>query len=214
MEAADVSDLRFAVIKSINQADVAVSVSVSEMEHLKTIKLNLFRDDQPDTVLHSIKMDSSPVVFLPVLPMDGRKYFIQLESTLSRHGYDYQRSEVSFTADTSIQHVSLQFQPKRKSLESAETTQVSIRGVLFLLLCILAAYNYQSIGPLLNRLLSLANSSLKTRSGWSGSSSGGASMSASSSGREGNNPVFSEQELALMEMSSTVKKRAKPRKAQ
>ena len=212
MEASDMSGLRFAVIKSINQADVAVSVSVREPEHLKTIKLNLYREDQPDAILHSIKMDSSPLVILPVLPMDGRRYFLQLESTLSRQGYDYHKAEVSFAADTAIQHVSLQFQPRRKALEASETTQVSIRGVVLLILCAAAAYFYESIGPLLNRALVVAANSLKSRSGWSGSSSG--ASSSGPSGRESHNPVFSEQELAWMEPSSVKTKiKAKARKA-
>lgn len=209
MEATDVSGLRFAVIKSINQADVAVSVATSEPEHLKTIKLNLFRDDQPDVVLHSIKLDGSPLVMLPVLPMDGRKYFLQLESSLSRQGYDYQRSEVSFTANTSIQHVGLQFQPKRRALEAGETTQVSVRGILFLLLCAVLGYYHQSVLPLLNRLMVLGSNAVKReRSGWSGSATSGGSSPGHS-----NNPVFTEQELALME-SSTAKKKVKARRAQ
>lgn len=212
MEASDVSGLRFAVIKQVNQADVAVSVNVPEPEHLKTIKLNLYRDDQPDVVLHSIKLDASPLVFLPVLPMDGRRYSLQLESSLSRQGYDYQKAEVSFSTNTSIQHVSLQFQPRRRALEANETTQVSVRSILFLILCVLGGYYYQSIGPLVNRLVALGmNAFNRPRGGWSRSPN--ASSGSSPSHRASNNPVFSEQELALMETTAVKKKINKPRRA-
>lgn len=211
MGESDVSGLRFSVIKAVNQADVVVTVDVLEPEHLRTIKLNLYREDQPGVALHSLKLDTSPLVILPVLPMDGRRYFLQLESNLGRHNFDYQSPELSFTANASVQHLSLRFHPRRKTTEAAETTQVSIRGVLFVLLIALAVYYHQALGPLLSRALAVINNALKPSRG--GFAYGSSSAGASSSSGNPNNPVFSEQELALME-SSSVKKRVKPRRAQ
>ena len=208
----DVTDLRFAVIKAVNQADVVVTVDVLEPEHLRTIKLNLYREDQPGVAVQSIKMDNSPLVILPVLQMDGRRYFLQLETNLGRHNYDYQTPEMSFTANTSVQHLALRFHPRRKSVESTETTQVSIRSVLAVLLVGLATYYHQALAPYLSKAIAVVNNAFKpSRGGFAfGAGSAGAS---SSSGREQNNPVFSEQELALME-NNTVKKKVKPRRAQ
>jgi hypothetical protein len=209
----DLSGLRFSVIKAVNQADVMITVDVLEPEHLRTIKLNLFREDQPGVVLQSLKLDNSPLVILPVLPMDGRKYFIQLESNLGRHNYDYQIPELSFTANTSVQHLSLRFHPRRKTVDASETTQVSIRGVLVALLVGLAVYYRESLGPLLNRALAMVNNALKPSRGGFAFGSGMSGVPVSSG--HPNNPVFSEQELALMdEGSSVVKKRVKPRRAQ
>jgi hypothetical protein len=213
VEDSDVSGLRFSVIKAVNQADVLITVDVLELEHLRTIKLNLFREDQPGVVLQSLKLDNSPLVILPVLPMDGRKYFIQLESNLGRHNYDYPNPELSFTANTSVQHLSLRFHPRRKTVDASETTQVSIRGVLVALLVGLAVYYRESLGPLLNRALAMVNNALKPSRG--GFAFGSGMSGAPSSSGHPNNPVFSEQELALMdEGSSVVKKKVKPRRAQ
>ena len=144
VEESDVTDVRFSVIKAVNQANVAVTVDVLEPEHLRTIKLNLYREDQPGVAMQSIKMDNSPLVILP-----GRRYFLQLETSLGRHNYDYHTAELSFAANTSVQHLSLRFHPRRKSIESSETTQVSIRSVLVvLLLAGLAAYYHQMLVPL------------------------------------------------------------------
>ena len=207
----DVSGLRFSVIKTVNQADVFVTVDVAEVEHLKTIKLNLFRDDQPGVALHSVKMDHSPLAILPALPMDSRKYFLQLESNLGRHHYDYQTAELSFTANTSVQHLSLRFHPRRKTNETAETTQVSIRSVLLVILIALAAHYRQALVPLLGRALAVANNAMKPSRG--GFAFGSGSVGSSSSAGHSNNPVFSEQELALME-PTMAKKRVKSRRAQ
>ena len=215
METNDVSGIRFAVIKSINQADVVVTVEISEPEHIKTIKLNLYRDDQPDVVLNTIKLDASPLVFLPVLPMDGKKYYLQLESSLGRHGFDFQTSGVSFTTNVSVQHLSLRFEPKRKSIEATETTQVSIRSVLFILLCLVSCYYYQALLPLLGRLVVITSNAIKPNRRGSSGYSPYDSVSGSSSNP--NHAIFSEQELALMESSSSsaaARKRVKPRRAQ
>ncbi|EFX75528.1 hypothetical protein DAPPUDRAFT_250192 [Daphnia pulex] len=204
----DLSGLRFSVIK----ADVMITVDLLEPEHLRTIKLNLFREDQPGVVLQSLKLDNSPLVILPVLPMDDRKYFIQLESNLGRHNYAYQIPELSFTANTSVQHLSLHFHPRRKTVDTSETTQVSIRGVGALLVG-LAVYYRESLGPLLNRALTTVNNALKPSRGGFAFGSGMSGVPVSSG--HSNNPVFSEQELARMdEGSSVVKKRVKPRRAQ
>lgn len=207
----DVSGIRFSVIKAINQADVVVTVDVSEPEYLRTIKLNLYREDQPGIVMQSLKLDNSPLVILPVLPMDGRRYFLQLESNLGRHNYDYLTPELSFTANTSVQHLNLRFQPRRKTMEATETIQVSLRSVLFVLLIALAVYFRQALIPVLIRAIAFINNALKPSRG--GFAYGSGSTGASSSSGNPNNPIFSEQELALMENVS-VKKRVKPRRAQ
>lgn len=213
VENSDVSGLRFSVIKAVNQADVVVTLDVLEPEHLRTIKLNLFREDQPGVVLQSLKLDNSPLVVLPVLPMDGRKYFIQLESNLGRHHFDYQMPELSFTANTSVQHLSMRFHPRRKTVDASETTQVSIRGVLVALLVGLVAYYREELGPFINRVLAVVNNALKPNRG--GFAFGSGLSGASSSSGHPNNPVFSEQELALMDEGNNVtKKRVKPRRAQ
>ena len=207
MEERDVMGLRFVAIKSVNQADVVVSVSVGEPEFLKTIRLNLYREDQPDTVVHSVKLDQSPLVFLPVLPMDGRHYFLQLDSTLGHHSYDYSTSEVSFSANASVQHLRLQFNPRRKVVESHETTQVSIHSILFVVLFSLAVYYHEALSVHISRLAAVVTANLlkPTRDNASARDPAGSSGSP-------NNVVFSEQELALME-PTVVKKKTKPRRA-
>ena len=201
----DVTGLRFVAIKNINQADVVVSVAVEQRDHLKTLKLKLFRQDQPDEVVYSIKLDQSPLVVLPPLAMDGKRYFVQLESNLGRSIFDYQTQEVSFTANVSAQQVQLEFQPKRKAVDG-ETVQVSVRGILLVLLCGVAGYNYQTLSPVLQKTLSSISAALK-----SGKDNSSSSTPSSANSRE---PVFSEQELALFSDNTTTnKKKVKPRRA-
>ena len=54
VEKADVTGLRLAAIKSVNQADVMVSVGIDQLEHLRTLKLKLFRAENPDQVIHQV----------------------------------------------------------------------------------------------------------------------------------------------------------------
>jgi len=207
MENEDVTGLSFAVIRNINQADVVVTVLVEHRDFLRSMKLNLYREDQPDSFVHSVKLEHSPLVILPALPMDGRKYFLQLESNLGRHTYEYSTTEVSFSANVSVQHVTLQFNARRKMVES-ETTQVSISTILFILMLSTSAYYYQALTPLISRLFVITTTAIR-------SSKDSSNNSFSSGGSSGGNVVFSEQELALMEPASTViKKKVKPRKAQ
>jgi len=204
MENEDVTGRNFVVIRNINHADVVVSVLVEHRDFLKSIKLNLYREDQPDSLVHSVKLEHSPLVILPALPMDGRKYFLQLESNLGRHTYEYSTTEVSFSSNVSVQHVTLQFNARRKMVES-ETTQVSISTILFILILSTSAYYYQALTPLISRLFVITGTAIRSSK----------DNSISSSNSSGGNVVFSEQELALMEPTATViKKKVKPKRAQ
>lgn len=198
--------LRFVVIKSVNQADVVVSVQVEQRDHLKSLKLKVFKQDQPDSIVHSIKLDKSAVVILPPLPMDSATYSILLESSLARNIYDHHSQQATFTTNLPVQNVAFDFKPTRKMIDP-ETTQVSLRAVLTLLILAIGSYNYRALEPLVSHLFQLLSAAIKSnRSSFS-------STSTSTGMGSAHYPVFSEQELALMEVAAPVKKKVKPKKA-
>ena len=200
--------LRFVAMKKLHQTDVVVSVDVHQAEHLKTLKLKLYRQDEPQRAVHSVKLDQqSPLVVLPPLAMDGTRYTLQLESNLGRNAYDYQTQEAAFAASQPTRHVRLRFHPRRKTLD-AETAQVSLRSMAALLVCVLVGYNYDKVLALVAKSTAavLATSRRKGSAAGGGnpSSGGGGGGGGVSSSSSSQRPVFSQQELDLFQEDSAA----------
>lgn len=160
----DLHGLRLVAFRPITRIDVSVHVVSAQPEHYRTLKVKLCREDSPDSPVHSAKLDlqhsgkpgqsynSGFLVHLPPLPADGRKYFVQLESTLSQTLHKYRTIPVYFEANSSFKYVKLPFTAERK-IDQGDMNQTSVVALPFIMLVACAFLNRDKLWAWLNALV-------------------------------------------------------------
>ncbi|XP_025074789.1 nodal modulator 3 [Pogonomyrmex barbatus] len=162
----DIHGLRLIAFHPISRTDVSVHVTSAEPEHYRTIKVKLCREDAPDSPVHISKLDVQQstskntdtnynagfLVHFPPLQADGRKYFVQLESTLSQAMHKYRTVPVYFEANSSFKYVKLTFNAERK-VDQGEMNQTSVIALPFIILIAAAFINREKLWIWLNALL-------------------------------------------------------------
>ncbi|OWF46756.1 nodal modulator 1-like [Mizuhopecten yessoensis] len=154
----DFTDVSVIAFRRVNQMDISGNV-ITQEEHLPSLKVRLYRDETPDSPIHTVSLGTVTFFFLPSLPIDNEQYTIKLESSLSKASFEFTLPTVNFVANTSYQHHSIKFSPLRKSFDQ-EFIQGTSLFLPFSLLLAAAVYNYQKILPYLMRLRSQAQSML------------------------------------------------------
>lgn len=160
----DIRGLRLVAFHPISRTDVAVHVVSVQSEHYRTLKVKLCREDTPDTPIYTSKLESQQLskvgnaynagflVHLPPLQADGKKYFVQLESTLSHALHKYRSVPVYFSANSSFKHVKLTFDAERK-VDQSDLNQTSVVALPFIILVAIAFVNRESLMLWLNTLI-------------------------------------------------------------
>ncbi|XP_012218077.1 BOS complex subunit NOMO3 isoform X2 [Linepithema humile] len=161
----DIHGLRLIAFHPISRTDVSVHITSSQPEHYRTIKIKLCREDAPDSPVHISKLDAQQsasknsghynagfLVHFPPLQADGRKYFVQLESSLSQAVHKYRTVPVYFEANSSFKYVKLMFNAERK-VDQSDMNQTSVVALPFIILVALAFVNREKLWTLLNALL-------------------------------------------------------------
>ncbi|TGZ54225.1 Nodal modulator 2 [Temnothorax longispinosus] len=161
----DIRGLRLIAFHPISRTDVSVHVTSAQPEHYRTIKVKLCREDAPDSPVHVSKLDVQQtasknagsynagfLVHFPPLQADGRKYFVQLESSLSQTVHKYRTIPVYFEANSSFKYVKLAFNAERK-VDQNEMNQTSVIALPFIMLVALAFLNREKLWVWLNALL-------------------------------------------------------------
>nr|XP_022336385.1 nodal modulator 1-like isoform X1 [Crassostrea virginica] len=148
---ADFMGINIIAFRRNNQMDISGNVVTAE-EFLQHLKVRLYRDDNPDSPIHTSNLGPVSFFYLPSLQMTNEKYLIRLESTLSKAAYEYELPEISFQTNKSYKHFTFQFTPKRKSLEQ-ELSQGSVLALPIAILLGVAIYNYQKVLPVLSKTL-------------------------------------------------------------
>ncbi|XP_043284324.1 nodal modulator 3 isoform X2 [Venturia canescens] len=145
---ADVQGLRLIAFYPISRTDLSIHVVSTQPEHYRNLRVKLCRDDQPESPIHTYKLESHTtktgsnynsgyLIHLPPLQANGKKYFVQLESTLSQSLYKYKTVPIYFEANTSFKQISLKFHAERK-MDQNEMSQTSIIALPFIMLVALA----------------------------------------------------------------------------
>lgn len=147
---ADVRDLKLIVLRPFNQMDIAIKVD-TEPQYLSSLVARLYRDDLPDSPIHSIKLGLHPYFMLPPMTADRRNYFLRLDSNLPTSQYQYTSPEVTFVADTAFQHLNLSFKPVLRSVD-AEMSQGTVVGFALAIVLVVIAFNYDKLGPTLEKM--------------------------------------------------------------
>ncbi|XP_072764167.1 BOS complex subunit NOMO3 isoform X2 [Anoplolepis gracilipes] len=161
----DIHGLRLIAFHPISRTDVSVHVTSTQPEHYRTIKVKLCREDAPDSPVHISKLDVQQsasknsgnynagfLVHFPPLQADGRKYFVQLESSLSQAVHKYRTIPVYFEANSSFKYVKLTFNAERK-IDQSDMNQTSVIALPFIMLVGLAFVNREKMWTWLNALL-------------------------------------------------------------
>ena len=157
----DVRGLRLVAFRPISRTDVSVHVVAAQPEHYRTLKVKLCKEDMPDSPLHSSKLEGQQLnkigsnynagflVHLPPLQADGRKYFVQLESSLSQTLHKYKTIPFYFEANSSFKYVKLTFNAERK-VDQSDMNQTSVVALPFIMLVAFAFLNREKLWTWLN----------------------------------------------------------------
>nr|XP_031847877.1 nodal modulator 3 [Nomia melanderi] len=157
----DIHGLRLIAFHPISRTDVSVHVVSVQPEHYRTLKVKLCREDMPDSPIHTSKLEGQQLskigsnynagflVHLPPLQADGKKYFVQLESSLPQTMHKYRTVPFYFEANSSFKHVKLTFNAERK-IDQSEMNQTSVIALPFIMLIAFAFLNREKIWTWLN----------------------------------------------------------------
>ncbi|XP_015587289.1 nodal modulator 2 isoform X2 [Cephus cinctus] len=160
----DLHGLRLIAFHPISRTDVSVHVVSAQPEHYRTLKVKLCREDMPDSPIHISKLDSQHnakigtsynsgfLIHFPPLQADGKKYFVQLESSLSQTLHKYKTIPVYFEANSSFKHVKLTFSAERK-VDQGDMNQTSIVALPLIMLVALTFLNREKLMTWLNTVV-------------------------------------------------------------
>ncbi|XP_034946758.1 nodal modulator 1 [Chelonus insularis] len=158
----DVTKLQFIAFHPIPRTDVSVHIFSNSPEYYRTLQLKLCREDEPDSSIYVAKIDAQQsmkfnnhnnnpgfLVHLPSLQSNGKKYFLQLDSSLSQDLYKYKPLTVHFVANTSFKAITLTFNAERKT-DQGEMSQSSMIVLPVVTLLILTFMNRDKVLSFLN----------------------------------------------------------------
>lgn len=165
----DIRDLKLIVLRPFTQMDVAAKVN-TDPQHLSSLVARLYREDLPDSPIHTVKLGLHPFFMLPPMTADKRTYFLRLDSNLPTSQYDYSSPEITFVADAAFKHLNLSFQPTLRSVD-AELNQGTVLGFVIAILVVAAAFNYNRLGPFMEKASDILRSFAAPRSSQKFSSS-------------------------------------------
>ena len=134
----DIRGLRLVAFHPIARTDVSVHVLSVQPEHYRTLKVKLCREDTPDSPIHTSRLNTQqlgkvgsayqcwfPGTFASVAGRRSKKYFVQLESSLSHALHKYRSVPFYFEANSSFKYVKLTFNAERK-IDHSDMNQTSV----------------------------------------------------------------------------------------
>ncbi|KAL4228821.1 hypothetical protein ACF0H5_011861 [Mactra antiquata] len=151
VENSDFIGVNIIAFRRMNQMDISGNV-VTESEYLPTLKVRLYKEDNPGVPMFTAPLGVVSFFYLPSLQMDDSVYFVRLESSLSKNTHEFDQPEIELRANLSYKHLTFKFEPKRKSLEQ-ELSQSSVLMLPLSILVAFAIYNYKKLQPFLQQIL-------------------------------------------------------------
>ncbi|XP_063960103.1 BOS complex subunit NOMO1-like isoform X2 [Lytechinus pictus] len=140
-----IKDLRIIVFRHLNQFDIGGNI-VTPHEYLASLKVSLYSEEDPDSPIHTLSLETGSFFQFSAVPNDGRRYMIKLESTLPRSSYDFTLPEASFTSTGYQKHVTLPFSPQKRAVEQ-EVMQGSYFALPLVVALIAVGVNHAKILP-------------------------------------------------------------------
>jgi hypothetical protein len=122
------------------------------------LQVKLCREDIPDSPIHIAKIDSQyftkvynagVLLHFPPLQADGKKYFIQLETSLSKLTHEYKIFPIYFEANSSFKFVDLHFNAERKH-DHGDANQITFVPLPLIILVTAAFFHREALSSWLN----------------------------------------------------------------
>ncbi|XP_053408059.1 nodal modulator 3-like [Mercenaria mercenaria] len=161
VEKSDFIGVNIIAFRRMNQMDISGNV-VTESEFLPTLKVRLYKEDNPGVPMFTAPLGVVSFFYLPSLQMDDSIYTVRVESSLSKNTHEFIQPEVEIRANISYKHITFRFEPKRKSVEQ-ELSQSSVLVLPLTILIAVAVYHYQKLLPLGQQLLGQAQAFIQKR---------------------------------------------------
>ncbi|CRK90119.1 CLUMA_CG003837, isoform A [Clunio marinus] len=148
VQAADTENVNFIAMIPITICDVSVKIRSKNNEHYKTLKLQMFKRESPDTPVFSqrletlmvpkVKHHSNIMVFIPrIQSVDFQKVFIiEITTTLNEKNYNFKLPSFQFTANKTSYYFEVDFNPILKQPE----TELNKNSLVALLLIFLVGF--------------------------------------------------------------------------
>ncbi|XP_046603692.1 nodal modulator 2 [Neodiprion virginianus] len=152
----DIHGIRLIAFHPILRTDLSVHIDAAHPEHYRTLRVKLCREDIPDSPIHVVKLDTQHasklgnsysagfLIHFPPLQADNKKYFVQLESSLSQTLHKYKTIPIYFEANSSFKHVKLSFHAERK-VDQGDVNQTSVVALPLIMLVALAFLNREKL---------------------------------------------------------------------
>ncbi|XP_034104568.1 nodal modulator 3 [Drosophila albomicans] len=149
----DVRNINLIAINPIKIVDITARIFASHNDFYKTLRIVMYKRGSSDSPVFSQKV-ASPLnpkssinpgimVYFPRIPLDGKSYVVELQSTLSDKTYSYKLPSFSFVADKVSVYMKLEFNPEVRATE-ADLNQNSI-GALVLIALVAIAFFKQDL---------------------------------------------------------------------
>nr|AAL25520.1 SD07707p [Drosophila melanogaster] len=145
----DVRDINLVAISPLKIVDITASVTATLNEHYKTLRIVMYRKGNSDSPVFSqrvgtpvnpkARLNPGITVFFPRIPLDGKSYVVELQSTLSDKTYTYKLPSTTFVADRGSVFVELEFKPEVRAAE-ADLNQNSISALVLIALVAIAFF--------------------------------------------------------------------------
>jgi hypothetical protein len=148
VKVADTENVNFIAINPVNLCDVIVKVKSKTNDHYKTLKIQMFKKDSPDTPFYSqrienlmmpkSKQNDNVMVFMPRINAAdfGKMFFIEFTTTLSERNFNFKLPSIQFTANVTSQYFEVDFDPVLKQPE----TELNKNSLVALLLIFLVGF--------------------------------------------------------------------------
>ena len=172
----DIHDVHMIAFRRMNQMDLSGNVN-TDHTFLPTLKVLMYRENNPDAPIYTVKLDSTSFFHLPSVSIDNQEYVLRLESSLTRATYKYDLPEITFTANSTYRHFTFHFHPQNRRVEQ-ELSQGSFLILPLTLLIIFISYNYKQLLPMLTQLMGQVQAMMMGNHG-GGKHGGSGSASAS-----------------------------------
>lgn len=148
VETIDTQNVNFIAVNPINLCDVIVKIKSKTNEHYKSLKLQMYKRDSPDSPMYSQRIENlmmpktkhndDIMVFLPRINANDyqKNFFIELTTSLSDKNYNFKLPTLAFTANTSNIYFEVEFDPILRQPE----TELNKNSLVALVLIFLVAF--------------------------------------------------------------------------
>lgn len=170
----DSENVNFVAINPINICDVIVKVKSKTNDHYKTLKIQMFKKESPDTPFYSQRIENlmmpkskeneNILVHMPRIQANdyNKVFFIELTTTLSDKNYNYKLPTIQFAANTTSVYFVVEFDPILKQPES-ELNKNSLVALLLMFIVGFVFLKHELVFETVSNLLVKFSSDVASR---------------------------------------------------